>query len=312
MSSIVLEEVKRESLLDGVVRGFLLKNPLVHNFGLSTLNLFSDGIVKDFHYCTVLRRSVDSSLVGFAIYFDFSAGLTRFNIALSPSMVDKLEVDICAELLVDDLAHHVTQKTLSSDFGIFTMDHIDLYSAFIKSYNAKATTFKSTLKLRHGLNLYRLLESDLKVSPPPPNFTFRLATLDDLDIVALFSNQFSQDIHDPQQSDEIVRTAAKRSIEGNLRFLLLNSDGRAVSFVGIRKVSETVRSIGPVFTPLEDRRNGYAKIATSTLCRRLFDEGGIEKLMLFADAANLSTNKLYSEIGFVKVGKCASIDCVKN
>jgi predicted GNAT family acetyltransferase len=58
----------------------------------------------------------------------------------------------------------------------------------------------------------------------------------------------------------------------------------------------TVARIGPVFTPPEYRRNGYAAALTAELSRQLLNED--LKVMLYTDANNSISNGIYKRIGF--------------
>jgi predicted GNAT family acetyltransferase len=58
--------------------------------------------------------------------------------------------------------------------------------------------------------------------------------------------------------------------------------------------------IGPVYTPPEHRRQGYASAATSAVSQHLLD-GGRRFCFLYTDLANPTSNHIYQEIGFQSV-----------
>jgi len=55
--------------------------------------------------------------------------------------------------------------------------------------------------------------------------------------------------------------------------------------------------LGPVYTPPEHRRHGYASALTAAACRRALDSGA-RHLVLFTDLANPTSNEIYQRVGF--------------
>jgi predicted GNAT family acetyltransferase len=66
------------------------------------------------------------------------------------------------------------------------------------------------------------------------------------------------------------------------------------------RVSGVVR-IGPVYTPPEFRRRGYATAAVASASQQALDSGA-ERCMLFTDLANPTSNKIYAAIGYQRIG----------
>jgi len=65
----------------------------------------------------------------------------------------------------------------------------------------------------------------------------------------------------------------------------------------------SVARIGPVYTPPERRRNGYAGALTAMLSQEFVDAG--VKVMLYTDAANPTSNSIYQKIGYELIDKNA-------
>jgi predicted GNAT family acetyltransferase len=59
--------------------------------------------------------------------------------------------------------------------------------------------------------------------------------------------------------------------------------------------------IGPVYTPPELRRRGYAGSAVAAASRRALTAGA-HTCMLFTDLANPTSNKIYAEVGYRAIG----------
>jgi len=62
------------------------------------------------------------------------------------------------------------------------------------------------------------------------------------------------------------------------------------------QIAGTVR-IGPVYTPPEHRRRGYASAAVAAASRQALARGA-SRCMLFTDLANPTSNKIYAAVGF--------------
>jgi predicted GNAT family acetyltransferase len=63
--------------------------------------------------------------------------------------------------------------------------------------------------------------------------------------------------------------------------------------------------IGPVYTPPEHRRHGYASAVTAGLSSRLLESRRF--CFLYTDLANPTSNKIYEQIGYRRVCEAASI-----
>jgi GNAT superfamily N-acetyltransferase len=101
----------------------------------------------------------------------------------------------------------------------------------------------------------------------------------------------------------VVGGNADAMVDGRLRRggTLLWDDGGAVSMLGVMPEVAGVVRIGPVYTPPVFRRRGYAGNAVAAAARRSLEQGA-ERCMLFTDLANPTSNKIYAEVGFRRVG----------
>jgi RimJ/RimL family protein N-acetyltransferase len=73
--------------------------------------------------------------------------------------------------------------------------------------------------------------------------------------------------------------------------------GTPVSMVASNPSVAGVVRLGPVYTPPEHRRRGYAGAAVAAVSRRALQDGA-RTCMLFTDLANPTSNKIYSEVGY--------------
>ena len=83
-------------------------------------------------------------------------------------------------------------------------------------------------------------------------------------------------------------------------FWLWDDDGEPVSLVGFSGPTPTGIRIGPVFTPPERRRRGYATTLVADLSAWLLDQGH-HACFLYTDLANPTSNRIYVDIGYERV-----------
>jgi GNAT superfamily N-acetyltransferase len=152
--------------------------------------------------------------------------------------------------------------------------------------------------------LYRLA----RLRPPKAvSGAHREATTADRAVLIDWVEHFFVETFSHQRND----AAGKRFIDNATalgdRFVLWDDGGAAVSMAMLRAPSAGVSRIGPVFTPRNSRGRGYGSAVTaaaSDLARR----GGVDDVVLFADLANPTSNKIYQRIGFEAVTASVRID----
>jgi RimJ/RimL family protein N-acetyltransferase len=98
-------------------------------------------------------------------------------------------------------------------------------------------------------------------------------------------------------------TQAEGIIDGRIRSegLLVWNDEQPVSMVGVTRPVAGVVRLGPVYTPPQQRRRGYAGSAVAAASRRALDQGA-ERCMLYTDLDNPTSNKIYAEVGYRRIG----------
>ncbi len=102
-----------------------------------------------------------------------------------------------------------------------------------------------------------------------------------------------------QESGESFRSPAD-VVDDRLSYrglTLWEAGGAAVSVAGrLRPAAGAVR-VGPVYTPPEHRRQGYAGAVTAAVSQAALDEGA-DHVVLFTDLANPTSNALYRRLGY--------------
>ena len=134
-----------------------------------------------------------------------------------------------------------------------------------------------------------------QVSDPehrPPG-ALRLATPAEVDLLGAWEKAFS--IEAGVGTGEEAMRAVEARIERDAQFVWEDEHPRSMLALS-PAIAETVR-IGPVYTPPEHRRRGYASSAVACAARGALADGA-RRCMLFTDLANPTSNKIYASIGF--------------
>jgi predicted GNAT family acetyltransferase len=137
----------------------------------------------------------------------------------------------------------------------------------------------------------------------------RVAGPADVDVLGRWRRAFAAEAHggwtDPEPAEDQVR----RSMRLGSAEVLWEVDGVPVSQASARPVLAGTSRIGPVYTPPEHRRRGYGAAVTAAASRWALDAGA-ERVLLFTDLANPTTNALYPRIGYRPVQDFADLDLV--
>lgn len=122
--------------------------------------------------------------------------------------------------------------------------------------------------------------------------------------VAAFLAGFSEGAYGAAVDPASLISEAEEMIEtGNL--YLWMADRLPVSMANISHRSPRHGRINAVYTPSACRKRGYASALVAELCSILEAEGLVP--MLYADAKNPDSNKVYQNIGFIESGKIVDI-----
>ena len=143
---------------------------------------------------------------------------------------------------------------------------------------------------------------------PTPTGAARAATIRDRDVLRSWLGAFA----DEALPARYPRDQARTDLDLDLRlqgrgggFRVWDVDGAPVSVSGHRDVPGVGSRIGPVYTPPEHRRRGYATalVAEQSAARLAV---GDPACFLYTDLANPTSNAVYARIGYVKV--CEAVE----
>ncbi len=125
----------------------------------------------------------------------------------------------------------------------------------------------------------------------------RRADDSDLDVLEMWRSDFAEEVHHGWIDPLTPRELAARSLRLGSGELLWEIDGVPVAQASARCPVAGMSRIGPVYTPPEHRRHGYAAAVAAAATQWALDAGA-ERVLLFADLANATTTALYPRIGY--------------
>jgi GNAT superfamily N-acetyltransferase len=147
-----------------------------------------------------------------------------------------------------------------------------------------------------ALDLYEL--GTLRHPEPPPAGRARPGEEADLDVALRFYSAFQDET--PTPSTAVLPLVRERLDERRL-WLWEDDTGAAVSLAARTQALAGVARIGPVYTPHEHRRHGYATGVTAACAADALARDA-DRVVLYTDLADRSANAMYQRIGFRPIG----------
>lgn len=99
-----------------------------------------------------------------------------------------------------------------------------------------------------------------------------------------------------------IESAVRNNIAKGFIYILF-VDNQPVSFAGfhdpVELLGKKIGRVGPVYTPKEFRKNGYASLITAHVTKKVIEQDAIATL--YTQAENPTSNKIYQELGYVLV-----------
>lgn len=193
-----------------------------------------------------------------------------------------ISVDVC-EFLVDEIIkRNIDLREISAPKGIADII-FDLYS------NKKSVQINSN-KTFYLMKLKKLNDKYKK------DAIIRKADIQDLEfekdmVLNIFNETMGREC-----SLERAYEIAKIYIERGLYFLE-NENGEILSQAATTKAFKNGYTIGAVFTPVEKRRKGYARLCLYNVIEQILDENK-QILVLYSNVEKQQNRALYKSLGF--------------
>ncbi|HEV7656896.1 MAG TPA: GNAT family N-acetyltransferase [Mycobacteriales bacterium] len=171
----------------------------------------------------------------------------------------------------------------------------------VSGFTAESTEFARAYAAAAGATARRTVTQHLyelgELTPPGgvPGELVRAAD-DDVELCAQWYEDFGAETGQPMHPDSIGST---RRLIGQGRHWLWWVDGTPVCMVGHNPAVAGATRIGPVWTPREHRRHGYAAAATAAVSAELRPG----RVLLYADDADPTAVGVYTRVGFRPVGE---------
>jgi GNAT superfamily N-acetyltransferase len=148
--------------------------------------------------------------------------------------------------------------------------------------------------------LYRL---DELIVPTATAGSARAAGAGDIGLVGAWYRAFSLELDGPDQGGGLGHHGADdgliRRVMANGQVVLWVADGAVVSMAVRQPAVAGSARIGPVYTPPEHRGHGYAAAVTAQATSQILALSAVP--VLFTDADNALTNRLYPRLGYYAV-----------
>lgn len=145
------------------------------------------------------------------------------------------------------------------------------------------------------------------VTPDVADVGFRIPTQDDSEFLTQWLCDFDVESFDSDRHDDLYRDNLKRA-QSNIderQHVFACVDGRPVAYAAVNASIDGHVQIGPVWTPPENRCNGYARAAVAALLKNERNKG-VRRSLLFTDTPEAI--KAYEAVGFrdtgIKYGLC--------
>jgi predicted GNAT family acetyltransferase len=253
--------------------GFLLRDPVAHNILVTNIRARRD------------RAVTDPAPATYAAVLDGEGAVVGAAMRTPPHAVFLSSMPVAA---VEPLVEALTAACPDAA-GVTGM--VAEAEAFARAWTARTG---AGLTIERHERLYRL---EVVTPPPPPPGDWRPAQPADRDLLVEWSDAFEAEVGlGPRRS--VARDVEWRIAEGR-SFIWV--DGAPASYVGSSRLAGGVVRIGPVYTPPDRRRRGYAAALVAVVSQRALD-GGAQLCSLYTDLANPTSNSIYMAVGYRPVG----------
>jgi predicted GNAT family acetyltransferase len=148
-------------------------------------------------------------------------------------------------------------------------------------------------RLNYAMRMYRL---NAVIAPQSVHGQARRSGPADRALLMEWLTQFHAEAV-PENPAEDVSVVVERRLAHDDTWLWC-VDGTPVSIAGCTRPAAGLARVGPVYTPLEQRRRGYGAAVTAHATQAALGAGAAQ-VALYADLANPISNAIYQRIGYL-------------
>jgi predicted GNAT family acetyltransferase len=160
----------------------------------------------------------------------------------------------------------------------------------------------ATPRLRRAEGVFALERVE---QPAPVSGQMREAGVEDRPQLLDWGRAFAEEALGETPDDESVARFVDHRLQADEAGISLWEDDAPVSLASFGNPTPNGIRIGPVYTPPEHRRHGYASALVAELSERLLAKRSF--CFLFTDLANPTANRIYEQIGYRRVCEAAEI-----
>jgi uncharacterized protein len=153
-----------------------------------------------------------------------------------------------------------------------------------------------TNKLVMDQGLYRLDQVNETLEESPGSWHF--AKREDCGLIEEWYYLFAVEAVLPIPSRNVIQESVARMVDKQEVFLW-EDDGEIVSMMKKSRPTEHGVTVSLVYTPKEKRRKGFARTLVAAISNELLKD--YDFCVLYTDMMNPTSNKIYKEIGYVKI-----------
>jgi len=279
----------------GAAGPYLAADPLVASVVATTaerrLREEADGAVRPADDWWLTVRGDDGAVVG--------AGMRSARLELRPAFLLPMPDD--AALALARELHGRGEEMLAVNGALPTVE-------VCATELARLTGTRVEVAMRSRLHVY-----DEPRDPRPVPGSLAEATEDDLDLVAAWMGAFLGDADEqagrPRGAGhgnlDVDLDDVRRRIRERRIWLWRDDAGTPVHLTGANLPSYGAVRVGPVYTPPSQRGRGWASSAVAAVSRLLAARG--DRVILYTDQANPTSNKIYADVGYVPVVDMANL-----
>lgn len=164
-----------------------------------------------------------------------------------------------------------------------TEDIAQKFSNFYCSLSNKNPKIKIKMRI--------LLLKQMKQGTLNKGLIFRNAELKDKNILKKFIYDFSYEIHHTKLNDEKIENLYNKYLD--FGYYIIENDGKIVSQAAVVRKLINGKCLGAVYTPKEERNNGYCYNLIYRLCDELLKQKENKFICLYTEDYNEISNHIY-------------------
>jgi predicted GNAT family acetyltransferase len=193
-----------------------------------------------------------------------------------------------------DLARSLAERWLAEDPGVDGVTAQPTTARAVSEAIASLAGGSARLRLSEAMHVL----DEVAALPHGADGCFRAARQSDRSLLVEWERAFARETG--FGDDEVAERTVDRRLAHDRQFVW---DHRGpVSTAGVNAVVAGTARVGPVYTPAEHRRHGYATSLVAALSDHALASGAA-RCMLFTDLANPTSNKIYALIGYRRCGE---------